>query len=118
MKELESNFILNSKENIELQIQKKQEIEYVLDGTIKPIKSHFIWELNKLTGEIKKADFKKNTVAAFSTQLCSEELVVKSDCIYIPALNIKNAIKKYKINHEQSDYYKKTSPMSLSDSFY
>lgn len=111
---VEPHLTLDTKERIELNIKKKQEIEYVLQGTIKPQAGHSIWELNKVTGEIKKAQFKRNT-AVYGAELPTEELVVKSDCIYIPALNAENAKRKYLKNKEQSAYYVKPAPMILSD---
>jgi hypothetical protein len=115
MKELETHLKLDNQERIELNVKKKQEVEYVLEGTIKPQRGHFIWELNEETGEIKKAKFKRNTAVAFGTELPPEELIVKSDCIYIPALNPENAKKKYLKNKEQTAYYVKPSLMNLSD---
>ena len=114
MKELETRLKLGKQNTIELNVKKKQEIEYVLQGTINPQTGHFVWELNEETGEIKKAEFKRNT-AVYGAELPPEELVVKADCIYIPALNAKNAKKKYLKNKEQSAYYVKPAPMSLSD---
>jgi hypothetical protein len=117
MKELETHFKLGKQNAVELNVKKKQEIEYVLQGTIKPKIGHFIWELNEETGEIKKANFKRNTVVVFGADIPTEELVVKSDCIYIPALNAENAKKKYLKNKEQSAYYVKPSVMNLSEIF-
>lgn len=123
MKELETHLKLNNQERTELNVKKKQEIEYVLQGTIKAQKGHFIWELNKKTGEIKKAEFKRNTVVfapnkpVFAAELPAEELIVKADCIYIPALNAENAKRKYQKNKEQSAYYAKPAVMNIYDIF-
>jgi hypothetical protein len=114
MKELETHLKLNNRERVELNVKKKQEIEYVLQGTIKPQKGHFVWEINEETGETKKAEFKRNTVV-YGAELRPEELVVKSYCIYIPALNAKNAKRKYLKNKQQCAYYVKPAVMSLSD---
>lgn len=48
MKELETHLKLDNQERIELNVKKKQEIEYVLQGTIKPQTGHFVWELSEL----------------------------------------------------------------------
>ncbi len=114
MKELETHLKLERQNTIELNVKKKQEIEYVLQGTIKPQTGHFVWELNEETVEIKKAEFKRNT-AIYGAELPPEELVIKANCIYIPALNSENAKRKYLKNKEQSAYYVKPAPMSLSD---
>lgn len=114
MKELETHLKLEEQTRTEVTVKKKQEIEYVLQGTIKPKTGHFIWELNEETGEIKKAEFKRSIVV-FGAKFPPEELVVKSDCIYIPALNAKNAKKKYLKNNDQSSYYYKEPLMKISD---
>jgi hypothetical protein len=114
MKELETHLKLERQNTIELNVKKKQEIEYVLQGTIKPQTGHFVWELNEETGEIKKAEFKQDTFV-YGAELPPEELLVKSNCVYIPALNAENAKKKYLKNKEQSAYYVKQPPMNFSD---
>lgn len=45
----------------------------------------------------------------------AEKLIINKDCVYIPALNIKNAKKLFDKNPTQSFYYKKEAPMSLKD---
>jgi hypothetical protein len=115
MKELETHLKLENKEKIELNIKKKKEIEYIFEGNIKPNRGHFIWEFNEETGEIKKAEFKKNSTFIFSRSYNTEELIIKANCIYIPALNAENAKKKYLKNKQQSAYYVKEPLMNLSD---
>lgn len=116
MKELETHLKLAPENKVELNIKKKQEVEHVLEGELKPKRGHFIWELNEETGEIKKAEYKRNTVGwNLKTELQHEELIIKSGCKYIPALNAQNAKRKYLINKEQSAYYSKPALMSLSD---
>ena len=102
----------DDRERHEISVKKKQEIEYVLEGSLKPKRGHFLWEINTLTGEIKKAEFKKTT-AVFGAKIPPQELIIKPDCIYIPALNAKNAKKKYDQNPNQSAYYTKEALMSL-----
>lgn len=114
MKELETHLKLESRERIELNVKKKQKIEYVLQGRLIPNAGHFIWELNEETGEIRKAEFKKDTAILLGA-LPPDELMVKPDCIYIPALNAENAKKKYLKNKNQDAYYVKPALMSLSD---
>lgn len=111
---LETHLTLEKQNNIELNVKNKQEIEYVLQGSVKPQPGHFVWEVNEETGEIKKAEFKRNT-AVYGAELPPKELVVKADCIYIPALNAENAKRKYLKNKEQSAYCVKPAVMSLSD---
>lgn len=107
--------MLKLENKVELNVKKQQQIESLLEGTIKPIKGHFVWEINEETGDIKKAEYRKDTVVAFSTQSHKEKLVTKPDCVYIPALNAENAKKKYLKNKEQHHYYIKPSVLNLND---
>lgn len=114
MKELEAHLNLGTK--IELNVKKKQEVEYFLEGIIKPKIGHFIWEINEDTGEVRKADYKINsTIFHWSQTKLSEKLVVNPSCIYIPALNAKNAKKNYLRNKNQDEYFVKEAIMSLKD---
>lgn len=113
MKELETHLKIGNQERVELNIQKKKEIEHVLQGTLKPIKGHVVFEVNELTGEIKKAEYKRDTVVAFGGSHPTEKLVIKPDCVYIPALNVQNAKKKYMKDKNQSSYYAKEPIMEL-----
>jgi len=114
MKELETHLKLNNQERVELNVKKKQEIEYVLQGTIKPQVGHFVWEINEETGKINKAEFRK-AIAIYGAKVPPEELIVKADCVYIPALNAENAKRKYLKNKEQSAYYIKPPVMDIKD---
>lgn len=118
MKELETHLHtgVNNANRVELNVKKRQEIEYVLEGTIKPKKGHFVWELNEETGEIKKAEYK--TVTATFNMLSEKpahKLIVNENCVYIPALNKENAKAKYLRNKEQKHYYSKPALLKLSD---
>lgn len=115
MKELETHLKINDAERVELNVKKKKEVQHSLMGTIKPKIGHFIWELNEETGEIKKAQYKRDTTFIFSANIPTEELIIKPDCIYIPALNSENAKNKYLKNKEQSAYYVKPAVMNLSE---
>jgi len=114
MKELEKQYINQNK--IEVNVKKQQEIEHVLEGTIKPKNGHFIWEINVADGSIQKASYKSDTVS-FTNKMKreSERLIVKPDCVYIPALNKENALKKYRKDNRQSSYYVKAALLNLSD---
>lgn len=103
----------------ELSVKKEVKKEYVPEGTLAPKKGHFVWEINKETLSVVKAEYKRNTAVFSRTQtLPSEELIKKENCVYIPALNADNAIKKYMQNSEQSAYYAKPVPMSLKECFH
>ena len=115
MKELEQKIPHTERNNVSLSMKKQQEIENELIGKIIPKIGQFVWELNTITMECKKAEYKKDTFAILSAKLPPKELIRKPDCIYIPAMNIKNAIKKYNKNSNQSSYYVVEAPMSLTD---
>lgn len=112
MKELETN--PNNVIRTELNVQKQQKVENTFEGTIVPKKGHKIWEVNEETGVIREADYKVDTVVFnFMAKKEPEKLVINADCVYIPALNAKNAKKKYLENNSQSHYYQKEALMEL-----
>lgn len=116
MKELETHLKVGKENRIEMNVKKQQEIEYILEGTIIPKKGHTVFEINEQTLEVKKAEYKIDTVAFnVFTKKSPEKLIVNADCIYIPALNAKNAWKKYLKNKDQSFYFKKEPLLNLSD---
>lgn len=112
MKELEQHNQISEAQRIEINVKKKQQIEHELQGRLKPKNGQFIWELNEETGEIKKAEFKKQ-VPVFGAKNIPQEIIINPDCIYIPALNAENAKNKYLKNKEQSHYYAKEAVMQL-----
>ena len=118
MKELETHLKIGNggETRTEMNVKKQQEIEYILEGTIKPIKGHFVWEVNKITLEVNKAEYKQDTVSfnAFAKKE-PEKLIVNTDCVYIPSLNARNALNKYKANPDQKYYFVKEAPMNLSE---
>lgn len=118
MKQFDVNAQIESGIKTEVSVKKKQEVEYVLEGTLRPDGGHKVWEINKLTSEVKEAEYRKNTVEFNGFKhIEREELYVKADCVYIPSLNAKNAKKKYDKNPSQSHYYVKPPPMKLEDIF-
>lgn len=114
MKELEPVNPVVFKDKTEVSVKKQQQIEYVLEGSLRPKPGQFVFEVNKLTGEVRKAEFKKKTVVLGATAE-PDELICSPECVYIPALNKENALKKYKKNPEQSAYYFVAPPANLKD---
>lgn len=114
MKELEQH--LNAGVRMEVGVKKKQEIEYVLEGRLCPKRGQKVWEVNEITKEAEEAKYKSDT-AAFDnfTSMPVEKLIVNKDCVYIPALNVANALRKYGKNPNQSHYYVKEAPSKLSE---
>ena len=116
MKELETCFREAKENKVEISVKKQRQVEYVLAGVITPKQGHFIWEVNTKTGEIKLAEYKRDTLVYNSkVVLPNKKLVINSDCLYIPALNKKNAYKHFLRDGNQSAYYAKPALMDLSN---
>lgn len=101
------------KDKIEIPKQQQAEIQKVLDSRIIPHGNHILFEFNIKKRTIKLAEFKapKTTIHWFealenyykrkfskvdvfnSNPITKSEVIKKEDCIYISALNKKNAIK-------------------------
>lgn len=93
MKELEKYEKINTESEIVVPIKK----ELKLIGTLKPQKGHKCFEINTITNEISEAEFYEDYVSMFSSSYeRKKKLKVKENCIYITALNKKNAMKKFK----------------------
>ena len=67
-------------------------------GTLKLLKGHKCFELNLLTNNIceaiysnKDADF----ILGTNSSVIKRKLVVRDDCVYVTALNLKNASKHF-----------------------
>lgn len=96
MKELE----IKTGDKIEIVDQKQQKSQLKLLKSIKPHQGHKCWELNTETGEVKEAEFKEENVDFISAEnkkiALRKKIITKDGYIYLPALNKKNAIKKFK----------------------
>lgn len=82
--------------DIEIAVQKKQQQEYRKLGDYKPsIDGYTIFEYDKEAKTIMPASFREN-----ETYVIGKEnrpiLDVKKGCIYVEALNVKNAVKRLK----------------------
>jgi hypothetical protein len=92
MKELEQYEKINTESEIVVPI--KSELNLI--GTLKPNKGHICFEINTTTNEITEAEFFYDVVSMFSSSYERKKKIrIKEDCIYILALNKKNALKKY-----------------------
>ena len=86
------------KDKIVLEKQAEQQKEEKLIGKISPERGHTLFEINESTKEIKKAVFESQTItfeqakSKFLTP--SKKVLINKGCVYISALNEKNAIKK------------------------
>ena len=93
MKELEQQ----QKDVIEIVKQTKQEKKQVLIGTIRPHQNHLLYELNTKTGVVELAKFKVDDIVFSDTKDVErkKKVIVNESCLYVTALNIKNAKKKF-----------------------
>lgn len=58
-------------------------------------RGHTLWEINNETGDISPAKFDDGTDISYATMATKKKVRQQKDCVYIPALNIKNAVKKW-----------------------
>lgn len=76
------------------QVQKKQH-EFHFIGDVKRIKGHILFSYNTVTKEIKQAVIERTVEIGIDFQpIYKNKVCVEKDCIYVQALNEKNAIKK------------------------
>lgn len=73
------------------QVVKKQQ-EYKFIGKLKKVAGHTLFEFDKKTKEIRKADVSKKAILNVDGSVKYETKIdVKQDCFYLQALNINNA---------------------------
>lgn len=75
------------------QTQAKKGRKYKGRYRIKP--GHKIWELSLITGAVVEAEFEKDVNLDYTKNVAAKILIEKENCIYLPALNKKNAEKKF-----------------------
>ena len=94
MKEMSFKSKEETKEVRNVQQEKKQ----VLVGQIKPKRGHTLFEFNLRTKTIKKAEFEQSYIVfnkfGSKPNAINRKVMVAEDCVYISALNEKNALKK------------------------
>ncbi len=101
MKELE----LKAKQSHEVSIKQQKEKKHELIGQIIPHEGHTLFEINTKTKEIKEAQFsmiEKNIAHNTFNIKQVKQVIVNEDCVYISALNKKNAIKHFSKNSNGS----------------
>ena len=78
---------------IEQVVKKKNEFHLI--GTQRKIKGHTLYAFNTVTKEIKVAPIERKMFFGFNGNVTyKNEITVEKDCIYLQALNEKNARKK------------------------
>jgi hypothetical protein len=99
MKELYQHEKLSSKQQIEVQEKKQQQIELHYDSSVKPMKGHKTWEINIETREVNEALITKEATLQFSEDMnayvTNPKIEKKKGFVYISALNQKSALKRY-----------------------
>ena len=76
--------------------QREMKQKAKLHGSIRPQKGHTLFELNLKTKEIKPATFEElDFVVNQITNGKKKKVIMQTDCIYISALNEKNALRKF-----------------------
>jgi len=111
MKELEP---LTFRENIELSIKKQQETSYRLKGKITLRHGNRLFEINRITEEVKPATYKLGKVQ-LSGEKEPDQLITSPDCIYIPAISKSAALRRYQKNPSQDAYYDQRPKFTFVD---
>lgn len=89
MKEIE----VKQKDQLEVTIKQKKQVEKKLIGDIVPYNGHKIWKINKETLEIEECKY-LNT-AYYISENNNKEVLVTDGFDYVSALNKKNALKLF-----------------------
>lgn len=84
-----------TKDKVVIVGQREMKKEVKLHGTVRPHKGHKLFELNLKTKEVKEAEFEQlDYDVKQKTSGKRKKVLMKESCIYISALNEKNALKK------------------------
>ena len=123
MKELQAHDKLKDRVQITAKKNNQQETNLVLTGVIYPKSGHTLFEINVITNSCNVAKFNKNKDISFHKALRRDysginDLIINDNCVYIPALNKQNALRKFRDNPNQDAYYKKEALMKLSEVFF
>jgi len=97
---------LNNFPATEISVKKQVKIEpdYLLEGKIIPKKGQVVYEIETATMRIQEAEYERSTVALFGAEIPPRKLIMRQGCIYIPAINKNNAIRKFKKDANQRSY--------------
>lgn len=83
----------NQKDPVVQVSQKEEEKTEKMVGQLKPHRGHTIFEYNKETGSLIKATF-DDVVFDITKEKQQKRITINENCVYISALNLKNAAKK------------------------
>ncbi len=91
---MDSLFGLNRGLSTKTEVSKKQQKEYKLVGKIRRVAGHTLFSFNTKTKEIKVADMNRNVCIGVDLKpKYLGKILIEKDCIYVQALNKKNAVK-------------------------
>lgn len=96
MKETEN--LKSDKIEIVKEVEVKKGIQLI--GSFKPKKGHTLFEVNMVTGEVKKAEYEVDTAIHFNKAKAIKQagtrskVIVKENCTYHAALNVQNLFRK------------------------
>jgi len=88
------------KDKVEIVNQAEKKYELKKLGTITPQRGHVLFQINTQTGDIELAEYEK-VDALLPTRINKadagivKKVLIKTGCVYVSALNKKNAIKKF-----------------------
>lgn len=86
---------LKDDESLRIEQVVKKDHEYHLIGQTKKVKGHTLFSFNTITKQIKVAPMVRKVYFGFNGNMIHKtEVMVEKDCIYLQALNEKNAKKK------------------------
>jgi nitrogen-specific signal transduction histidine kinase len=89
------------KDKVEIVAQSEKKYQHQKLGTIIPHKGHTLFQINYVTGEVTVAEFEKTDVELSrlgkeaNLKKIRHRVLIKKDCIYVSALNIRNACIKF-----------------------
>lgn len=91
----------STQDKIEVVKQTQAETQRVYVGTVKPKRNHILYEFDLKNKTVKRAEFRVDKTVSFEQAakgIASEKKEVdgKEGCVYISAMNEKNAWKKFK----------------------
>ena len=86
---------LQTKDKLSIVAEEKLQDKFMFRARLRP--GHKIWELNLETKELKEAEITRLVLVGNQLSKKSRGRVdIKPNCEYMPALNLKNAEKKFK----------------------
>ena len=80
----------------EVQMKKQKEKKYELQRSIIHQRGHTLFEIDTNTLEVREPFYEESKKVYLDKPQENKKVIIKKDCVYLEALNVKNALKKYK----------------------